>query len=320
MLRLCRGVGRSASLPGLLVAVLAVLLTATACTGSDTSEREVATPSLESDAQAAAVFPTRETTGYRVPTAELRLSEALVSERDGQIIERLDVRSRIKVVHDNVTVRDVRVTFDVKQTGAYALHVDTKTDGTCPTGTVFEHVEVVGQTDDLPDNAKAVYGACPFTLRNSSIHDVGSGIRITNGATIEGNYIHANHSVPGSRSHRSGIGLNGGADNVIVGNSIDCEGTGCSGALVLYGDFAQVRNVLIQGNLLNTTGSYCTYAGSLESKEFPLSSNVRYIGNFFGRKYSDTCGRSGPVAGNDSMAPGHVWRDNVWADTGAVLP
>lgn len=260
------------------------------------------------------------TTGPRVPTSQLRPSEALVSERDGQVIERLDVRTRIKVIHDRVTIRDVRITFDVKETGSYAIHVATKKDGRCPTGVLIHHVEVVGATDGLPDNAKAVYGACPFTLRNSTIHDVGSGIRITNGATIEGNYIYANHSVPGSGSHRSGLGLNGGSSNVIVGNSIDCEGTGCSGALVLYGDFAPVQDVLVKGNLFNTTGSYCTYAGSLGSKKFPQANGVRYVGNFFGRKYSPSCGRYGPVAGRDSTAPGYVWRDNVWMDTDAELP
>jgi hypothetical protein len=310
-----RKLGRT---PPLAKVLLAVVL-ATACSSSGPAGAERAASLLGSAADGGMSFPTPDTTGPRVPISTLSASEAVVSEADGQVIEQLDVRSRVKVVHDDVTVRDVRITFDVKRTGSYALEVDTKKDGTCPTGVVLEHIEIVGDTDGLPDNAKAVYGACPFTLRNSNIHDVGSGVRITNGARIEGNYIHANHWIPGSGSHRSGVGLNGGSDNVIIGNSIDCEGEGCSGALVLYGDFAQVRDVLIQGNLLNTTGSYCTYAGSLESKKFPQASDVHYIGNAFGRKYSSKCGRFGPVAGNDSTAPGYIWRDNFWADTGEPL-
>lgn len=302
--------------------LLLALLAANACSTSPTpqADADAAVPQGTPVEGAALVFPTPDTTGPRVPPSQLNPSEAIVSQRAGQVIERLDVKTRIKIIHDDVIVRDVRITFDVKQTGSYALQVDTKKDGTCPTGVMLEYVEVVGHTEGLPDNAKAVYGECPFTLRNSTIHNVGTGARITNGTTIEGNYIHANHSVPGSGSHRSGIGLNGGSGNVIDGNSIDCEGPGCSGALVLYGDFAQVRDVLIQGNLFNTTGSYCTYAGSLESKQFPVSSDVRYIGNHFGRKYSDKCGQYGPVAGNDSSAPGYVWRGNVWADTRAELP
>lgn len=302
--------------------VVGTLLAAVACSGPHTTGAAPAAAQAlgPSSPSAPALFPTMETTGPRVSPADLQPSDPIVSSFDGQVIERLDVRTRIKVVHDDVTVRDVRITFDVKHTGAYALQVSSSRDGTCPTGVLVEHIEIIGETDGLPDNAKAVYGSCPFTLRNSRILDVGSGIRITSGARIERNFIHANHSVPGSGSHRSGVGLNGGSDNVILGNSIECEGEGCSAALALYGDFAQVENVLVQDNLFNTTGSYCTYAGSLKSKAFPQASGVQYVGNVFGRKHHDGCGRYGPVAGNDSTATGHVWRDNVWQDTGLELP
>lgn len=267
----------------------------------------------------ASSLPTLETTGPRLPIADLKPSAEITTDADGQVIEGLDVRTRVKIVHDDVRVQDVRVTFDVTQPGAYAIHVTHKADGTCPTGVVIDHVEVVGDTEVLADNAKAVYGECPFTLSNSSVHEVGSAVRITSGATLLDNYIHANHSVAGSDAHRSGVGLNGGSGNVIAGNSIDCEGSGCSGALVMYGSLAQVRDILIEGNLFNTSGSYCTYAGSVDSKDFPQSRDVRYIGNLFGRKYHEQCGRYGPVSGSDASAPGFVWRDNVWADTGAEV-
>ncbi|RIQ25269.1 hypothetical protein DY240_11215 [Jiangella rhizosphaerae] len=256
-----------------------------------------------------------ETTGPR--TSDLAPSDAITTEEDGQVIEGLDVEGRIKVVNDDVVIRDVRINHVAREGGQYALHITEKADGQCPSNVVIEHIEIVGDTDVLADDAKTVYGACPFTLRNSRIYDVGSAIRITNGATIEGNYIHANYYQEGSGTHRSGIGLNGGADHVIANNTIECEGPGCSGAFVMYGDFAQVRNVLVEHNLFNTTGSYCTYAGSLDTKEFPVAENVRYIDNQFGRKYFDTCGRYGPVAGRDSDGgPGFIWENNTWADSG----
>lgn len=202
----------------------------------------------------------------------------------------------------------------------HGVQVAQKEDGACPAGVVFDHIEVVGDTRVLLDSSKAVYAECPFTLSNSRIHEVGTGVRITGGATIVRNYISANHSIPGSGSHRAGIGLNGGSGNVVTKNTIDCSGTGCSGAMVMYGDFAQVRDVLIEGNLFNTTGSYCTYAGSLESMNYPRSKDVRYLSNFFGRKYSANCGQYGPVYGRDDSASGFVWKDNVWADTGEQIP
>lgn len=262
-------------------------------------------------------FPTMDSTGPRVSISSLKSSPSITTERNGQVIEKLDVDARIKIVHDNVTVRDVRINHVAQESGQYALLIAEKSNGSCPENVVIERIEIVGDTSVLNDDAKSVYGECPYTLRGSRIYDVGTGVRIVNGSHIEGNFIRANFYTPGSGTHRSGLGLNGGADHVIVGNSIECDGPGCSGALVMYGDFAQVQNVLIEHNLFNTTGSYCTYAGSLDSKPNPVASNVRYVNNQFGRKFFDTCGRYGPVAGRDSNGgTDFVWEGNVWADTG----
>ncbi|SDT58821.1 right-handed parallel beta-helix repeat-containing protein [Jiangella sp. DSM 45060] len=260
-------------------------------------------------------FPTMETTGPR--TSDFTQSDSLSSEENGQVIEGLEVSGRIQIEHDDVVLRDVRINHVAQENGQYALHITEKSNGECPRNVVIEHIEIAGDTDVLDDRAKSFYSECPFTMTNSRVYDVGTGLRFTNGAHIEGNFIRANHYNPDSGTHRSGMGMNGGADHVIVNNTIECEGPGCSGAFVMYGDFAQVSNVLVEHNLFNTTGSYCTYAGSLDSKEFPVAENVRYIDNHFGRKFFDTCGRYGPAAGRDSNGgPGFVWEGNVWADTG----
>lgn len=265
-------------------------------------------------------FPTMDTTGPRVSVSSLRSSGSITTEENGQVIEELNITSRVKIVHDDVVVRNVRINHTAEKSGQYALHIDQKSNGSCPKNVVIEHIEIVGDTSVLVDTAKTVYAECPFTLRDSRIYDVGNGVRITNGARVVGNYILNNHFVPGSDSHRGGVALNGGHDNEIVGNTIACEGTGCSGALVMYGDFAPVSDILIEENLLNTTGSYCTYGGSLDSKEYPDATNVRYIDNHFGREYFDTCGRYGPKAGWDGSNEGNVWSGNVWHDTGEEIP
>ncbi|TDD98957.1 right-handed parallel beta-helix repeat-containing protein [Jiangella asiatica] len=263
-------------------------------------------------------FPTMETTGPR--TSDLSPSEGITTSETGQVIEGLDVDGPIKIIHDDATVRDVRITHTGSGGGQYALHIAEKSNGECPQNVVIQHIEIVGDKSELADDAIALYGACPFTLQESRIYDVGSAVRITDGSHIEGNFLRGNFYNPDSGTHRSALGLNGGADHVITGNTIDCEGPGCSGAFVMYGDFAQVRNVLVEHNLLNTTGSYCTYAGSLDAKEHPVAEDVRYIDNHFGQKYFDTCGRYGPVSGRDSNGgPGFVWEGNVWADTGKLI-
>lgn len=265
------------------------------------------------DTKDPAGYPTRESTGPTIPISSLKPSSSLKSEKAGQVIEGLDVTENIKIIHDDVTVRNVRLTME---TAHYGLHISKKNDGSCPQDVVIENVEVSG-TANLDDESIAVYSPCPYTLRDSRIVDVGSAVRITHGTVIADNFILANHRLDESDSHRSAIGLNGGANHVISGNNIDCEGPGCSGALVMYGDFAQVQDVLVENNLLNSTGSYCTYAGSLDSKPYPVAKDVRYVNNEFGRKHFPTCGRYGPLAGRDSNGgPGFVWEANTWADTG----
>src|SRR5262249_27060317 len=92
---------------------------------------------------------------------------------------------------------------------------------------------------------------------------------------------------------------------------------GCSAAFSLYGDFAQIDNVLVQENLFNTYGSYCTYAGALP-KNYPHATNVRYMGNHFGRIFEPNCGFYGPVTGWEWNA-GNVWSGNVWDDSGVPV-
>ncbi|HSN43408.1 MAG TPA: hypothetical protein VLR88_05060, partial [Propionibacteriaceae bacterium] len=216
--------------------------------------------------------------------------------------------------------RNVRITQVSGRAGQYALVVSPTADGSCPRNVQIEHIEVVGDRDVLAPGTKAVYGECPLTLRSSRIDHVASGVRITHHTVVEDNYIRADHWEQGDDSHRSGIGLNGGAHNLVRGNTITCEGPGCSGALVLYGDFSRVEDVLVEGNLFATTGSYCVYAGSLGSKPYPVAKDVRFIGNSFSRRYFPTCGRFGPVAGRDhGGGPGFAWEHNYWLNTDAEV-
>lgn len=274
-------------------------------------------PTAGPSASAAATeFPTPQTTGPLAPSTALRPHASVETHEDGQVIEHLNIRGGIDIKHDNVTVRNVRITQVASGPGQYALVVSRRADGTCPANVLVERIEIVGDTKILAPGTKAVYGECPFTLRSSRIQHVATGVRITDGTTIESNYILADHWKQGDDAHRSAIGLNGGAHNVIKGNTVICQGPGCSGALVIYGDFARPEDVLVEGNVFATTGSYCTYAGSLDSKKYPVAQDVRYIRNSFSRQFHPTCGQYGPVAGVDSGGgPGFVWQDNVWLGT-----
>lgn len=312
---------RSMSLSLFGAVTLAVFLLLSACTGTPAGSGRETGPAGAGESEPSAT-PTPSPRGLTVADSDLTPRGQVTTEASNQVVEKLDIRGGITISHDNVLVRNVRILQTSSRQGHYALVVSPKEDGTCPADVLVENIEITGDRSVLAPGTKAVYGACAFTLRSSRIQHVASAVRITNNTVIENNEILADHWEAGDDSHRSGVGLNGGSGNVIRGNLITCEGPGCSGALALYGDFARVEDVLVEGNTFATNGSYCVYAGSLSSKPFPIARDVRFIGNYFSRQFYPTCGRYGPVAGRTSDGgPGFVWQHNVWLDTGAeVIP
>lgn len=220
-------------------------------------------------------FPTPATTGVRVPASSLEETSSITSSFDGQVISGKDVTGNVRILHDNVTVRDSRVRF----TSTYGLSVRKRADGSCPVGTLFEHIEldgVLALESDIP-----VYSpGCPWTLDHAYVHNVGRSIRVVNDNTVSNSYIKSSRTGD-SGSHRGAVGNNGGRNNKLVNNVLLCEGTGCSAAIPMYGDFAPVDGMLVERNLIATTGSYCAYGGSLSSKPYPSGSNIKFIDNHF---------------------------------------
>jgi hypothetical protein len=53
-----------------------------------------------------------------------------------------------------------------------------------------------------------------------------------------------------------------------------------SSALAMYGDDAQIRNVVIDGNHL-VGANYLTYTGAVATKPYPVPYNVAYTNNTF---------------------------------------
>jgi hypothetical protein len=254
-------------------------------------------------------FPTPETTGFRVSASSLEPTGDITSSHDGQVIEGKDVTGNIRIVHDNVTVRDTRVKF----TARYGLNVRKKADGSCPVGTLFEHVEVNGALAD--PSFIPVYGeGCPWTLDHAYVHNVGRGVRLTNDNSVTNSYIYSSRSFPDA--HRGAAGNNGGRNNELVNNVLICEGTGCSAAIPMYGDFAPVDGMLVEHNLIATTGGYCAYGGSLDGKPYPDASNVKFIDNHFSTRYFPTCGRYGHLAGFENGVRGNEFRGNMWHESG----
>ncbi|HYH75045.1 MAG TPA: hypothetical protein VD735_03715, partial [Candidatus Saccharimonadales bacterium] len=190
-------------------------------------------------------------------------------------------------------------------------------------GLTLTDVEIDGSAYNDP-HGQAAIGLDNYTCIRCDVHHTGRGANFRNNVRIEDSYFHDFKYVSGA--HQSGIGSNGGSGSRIIHNNIQCNGvggSGCSGALVMYGDFDPIDDVLVERNLLNTDGSYCTYAGSTgtaSGKAYPHGTNVRYVDNRFGKKYYNTCGDNGPAAAWEYNS-GNVWSGNTWLDgSGAITP
>ena len=159
-----------------------------------------------------------------------------------------------------------------------------------------------------------------FTLTRVDLSDSGHGVAMGSGVTVQDSYI---HGLGGNTdAHKDGIYVGDGTGSVIRHNNIECNdgpAAGCTSAIGLLTDFADVTYFTIDNNLLNTIGAYCFYGSGGPQK--PYSSNhITFTNNHFGRKDQPNCGFYGPVTYFDMNAAGNVWSGNVWADTGETVP
>lgn len=252
-------------------------------------------------------WPSPENTGPR--TAPTSTRSSVTSSRNGQVISGITVNGRLTIKHDNVTVRDVIV----NGRGTYMIQVVPTSSGRCPSNVRIVYTEINGANaseSDIP-----LYSPrCGYTFDHGHIHNVGRASRVVNNTTISNSYIFSNRT-GSSGSHRGAVGINGGSNNRIINNVLLCRGTGCSAAIPMYGDFGPVNGLLVQHNLLATTGSYCAYGGSLDSKPYPNGSGIQFIDNHFSTRYFSTCGRYGAVSGFEEGERSNVWRGNVWHES-----
>ena len=184
-------------------------------------------------------------------------------------------------------------------------------------GLTLVDVEIDGSGQPDP-NGEAAIGNGDYTCLRCHIHSSGRGANLDGNVRIEDSYLHG--FVYTNGVHQTAIGSNGGSGFTIVHNNLECSTDGCSAALAMYGDFFAIEDVLVERNLFNTTGSFCTYAGSVEGKPFPVGTGIRYLDNRFGKKFHPDCGIYGTVTSWGDRQ-GNVWQGNQWLDgSGPVNP
>lgn len=166
-------------------------------------------------------------------------------------------------------------------------------------------------------------GAVNFTAIRVHVTGGNRSVNCYKSCTIRDSYVHGQFTDNTGVYHESGIRL--GSNSTLVGNTIACDApdvppdAGCSAAVSGYGDFGQVRDVLVQGNqIVAGSGGYCAYAGSTAGKPYPTADNVRYINNVFQRSGSTqnnrrSCGYYGDLTGW-LAEPGSELTNNTYDD------
>lgn len=200
-------------------------------------------------------------------------------------------------------------------------------------GTVGNEENAAGRSFTITDSEVRVgnrpgtgIGSRDFVATRVEVTGGNRSVNCWMSCTIRDSWVHGQFRDDSGVYHESGIRM--GAGSTIVGNTIVCDApdvppdAGCSAGLTGYGDFAAVRDVLVQGNLFPpSTGGACAYGGSSGGKPFSaLTASVRFIDNVFVKGRTGKCGAYAPVLDFNRSAPGNVWSGNVWQDGGEVRP
>jgi hypothetical protein len=228
--------------------------------------------------------PGPSTTG---PAGTLREVGSLDLTTDGQVVENVFVRGRVKVMANNVRLKNFRI-----DAGGRSYGIDANGGFR---GAVFEDGEI------LNVSSAAIFGG-GFTARRLDLHESdGDGLKVTTDALVEGCWIH--HLGRSPSSHADGNqSRHGGADITFRGNFCDMpiglSGYKSNSCFIIEPDGGAHRRFLIENNWLNG-GNYTLYCSN---------EDVTVRGNRFGRNF-----RYGIRNGcRDTQ-----WTTNVWDDTGA---
>jgi hypothetical protein len=190
------------------------------------------------------------------------------------VIEGMDVDGYIAVEAPNVTIRNSRVRGTIVNASSHP-------------GLVIDHVEV--DVSGVPIGQSQKYAVQSFwdtTIRNLRAHGMSQGWAFSGRSSIVDSYI---YGIRTEGEHSEAILSNGdptpmAGDTVIARNWLDADesntGRFVSGALCLYGDFGQIKNITIEGNHLTGAG-YLLYAGAVSGKPYPMPSNVTVTNNTF---------------------------------------
>jgi len=197
--------------------------------------------------------------------------------------------------------------------------------------TISDSTIDAGEVSATANDGKSSIGKSNFVAtRVETLRGI-RGVWCEYNCVVQDSWIHGQDRDEGGAAHQSGVRMGDGS--VIRNNTLSCDApdvapdAGCSADLTGYGDFAPIRNNLIERNLfMATPGGTCAYGGSSGSNgSKPYGSqaaNIVFRENVFQRKNalqsSGKCGNWFAIADFDRARPGNQFVGNRWDDGTAV--
>lgn len=232
---------------------------------------------------------------------------------DGQVVENLCIDGSLRINHNNVTVRDVKIT-----TGALYLLDIGRDVQICPVGIVIEYTEI--DNSATGDMDWGVYQRCApatgvHTFSYVKIHNIARGFLMQGNIVVYNSYIYSQYTSEGA--HRTAISSHGGDNFYVYDNTFICVNAGCSSSVNMYSDYAPITNYRLENNVL-AGGSICLRAGSSHTYG-DQTSNIKIFNNRFSTVYYPECGIHQAFSFFDSSGPGNERSGNVWHETGTPV-
>ena len=174
----------------------------------------------------------------------------------------------------------------------------------------------------------AAVGFQNMTITRCDIEGGTTAVNASINVTVEDSYLHGQRISETGQDHAGGFLCSGGHDITLTHNTIVVDvldngfGGGPSNNLNLFGDFAQLVDITIDGNFFPVTaGGYSVSLGHNPSKPFGDDpTNIVFTDNVLARD-PDT-GKGGVFGTTTSFLAGNgnVYSGNVWEDDGTPVP
>lgn len=248
-------------------------------------------------------YPDATNTGVPVGTTLTIHNGDFTTSSTSQVVEELDIRGRLIILHNNVTVRKCRLWGDGGLTGngIFAVFRDWTANAT---GLLIEDCDI-GKSGPNTHDVGVVLG--PNTIRRCHIHNCSDAIQANGGATIQRNYITGLRAKDG-QAHLDGVQMFSGSGRTLIeDNWIDCKqnapySIGANGAVFFQGSFGNIDvwgNVLLGSGYLLRIETGANGVNQILNNRFQLTQEPRF----------------GPW----SLEVPTTRSGNVWHDTGAPI-